>query len=501
MRDISKLQKGRFDVLIIGGGINGAAIANMAAEAGLRTALIEKNDFASGTSSKSTKLVHGGLRYLENFEFDLVRESLRERFIQLINVPHLVKPLEFIIPVYKTSPRPFWMIKLGVKLYDFLSGKYLIHPHRVLTIQEVVKELPDINQEGLLGGVSYYDAQMDDARLCLENVLSAREKGANVYNYLEVLRVSKVNGKAQGIEVKDKLTNTRFDIKADRIISCVGPWTNQMLKIENPHAMAKIRTTKGVHIVYQGELSSKAMLVQAKKDKRIFFIIPWKGNSLIGTTDTDFSGNPNDVKVEDEDIEYLFKEALRIFPNKDFQRKNIISSFAGLRPLVRKEGSPSKVSRNHVLEESYSGIIYVMGGKYTTYRKIAEDVMVLMGREKNRESSLSYPLVGSGVVTDKPASIAKEYKVDEALVCYLINIYGRCFEDVLKLTKEDESLKDVICSCSPAIKAQIKYAQSVELACKEDDVYWRRLDMGYLPCQSGKCQNLIKEILEVENGV
>jgi len=231
-RNIDKLSQDYFDLLVIGGGINGAAITNLAALNGLSVALVDKGDFASGTSSKSTKLMHGGLRYLENLEFDLVGESLKERFIQLKNIPHLVKPLEFIIPVYKKDARPLWMMKFGVAFYDLLSGRYLIDKHRSLTKEEIFGMIPGIKNEGLVGGVSYFDAQMDDARICLENVLSADKKGACIANYVKVITFIKENGKAVGVKVEDILTKRTFEIRAKKIVCAVGPWTNVFINME-----------------------------------------------------------------------------------------------------------------------------------------------------------------------------------------------------------------------------------------------------------------------------
>ena len=215
-----------YDLLVIGGGINGAAIANIAIDAGLKVILLEKGDFAGGTSSKSTKLVHGGLRYLENFEFDLVREALKERFIQLQSVPHLVKPLPFVIPVYTTDRRPLWMMKLGVFLYDVLSGKYRIGPHRSLSKKEVIDLVPGVKEDNLTGGVLYYDAQMDDARLCLENILSAQAKGAQVFNYTKVNEFIKENGRAVGVIAQDVLNGKIFTVNAKRIVCAAGPWAH-----------------------------------------------------------------------------------------------------------------------------------------------------------------------------------------------------------------------------------------------------------------------------------
>lgn len=375
MSDIEKLAGKEYDLLVIGGGINGAAIANIAASHGLKTCLLEKNDFASGASSKSTKLIHGGLRYLEYFEFGLVRESLRERYIQLKAAPRLVKPLRFIIPVYKNDKRPLWLMHLGVSLYDWLAGKYVIKPHSKLSAQDILREEPLLKKEGLVGGLSYFDAQMDDARLCLENVLCAQRNGADVANYTEVISFLKEAGKVKGAEAKDKLGGAIIKVRAKQVVCAAGPWSNILIKMDDPKAKDIIRLTKGVHIVYSKQLSNNALLVPSDGDGRVFFIIPWQGHSLIGTTDTDYSASPDEVKPETSDIDYLLEGAKRVFPQEELTKENIINAFAGLRPLLYKKGAPSAISRRHMIFKAPSGIIFVLGGKYTTYRKIAYDCL------------------------------------------------------------------------------------------------------------------------------
>jgi len=498
-RDINKFTQGPYDLLVIGGGINGAAVANMAALNGLRVSLLEKGDFASGTSSKSTKLLHGGLRYLENFEFDLVKESLKERFIQLKSAPHLAKRLSFIIPVYKGDQRPLWMMKFGVQLYDFLSGKYKIEKHRVLTAEEVSSNIPGIEKENLLGGILYFDAQMDDARLCLENVLSAVSQGADVANYVEVKFLIKEMGKTIGVEAFDFLNNQRFQVLAKKIVCAVGPWTNLFIQKERSQAPQKVRTTKGVHIVYKDQFCKHAVFTQTKKGGRMFFIIPWKGHSLIGTTDTDFDGNPDDVKVEQQDIDYLANEAKRIFPWMEFNENNVITTFAGLRPLVFNENSPSRISRKHKIEQSYSGVNYIMGGKYTTYRKIAEDYLRLIVKKKLVETQDQYPLYGGGKIKDDVQQVAQQFGVHSEVVQSLMDMYGTRYMDVLALCERDDDLKESICTCTNTIKAQVVYSIETELAVKEEDIITRRLGLEYQDCETKQCRHVVQEILSAKS--
>lgn len=494
-RNIPRFSQTQYDVLIVGGGINGAAIAHLAALNGLKVALLEKGDFASGTSSKSTKLMHGGLRYLENFEFDLVQESLKERTIQLKSIPHLVKLLPFVIPVYKNDRRPLWMMKLGVWLYDFLSGKYVIEKHKSLTRDEIIRLVPGIKQDNLLGGVMYYDAQMDDARVCLENVLMADKLGAHVANYAEAREFIKESGRTVGVMAYDMLTQQTFEVRAKKIIFTIGPWTNLLLRKEHKQQRERLRLTKGIHIVYRGEFSKYALLITTQKEKRIFFIIPWKGNALIGTTDTDYSGLPDRLQVEEEDIDYLFKEARRIFPNVNFRREGIVTTFAGLRPLAHQRGHPSQVSRKHVIEQTYSGIIYVIGGKYTTYRKIAEDALKLIMKKLPVDTEKNFTLYGSGEITEKPEDVAQRYGLAVETAQLLLNTYGARYQDVLSLINKNASLKEPICSCSPAIRAQAAYALKVEMAQNKEDVLERRLSLVYNDCPTKRCRDVISQII------
>lgn len=493
-RNLDTLKKNTYDLLVVGGGINGAAISYLASAAGLNVALIEKGDFASGTSSKSSKLVHGGIRYLESFQFSLVREALLERYIHLKEVPHLVKPLPFIIPVYSEDKRPLWFIQLGVFLYDLMSGKYNIQKFKKLTRDEIIQMEPALKQEGLKGGFLYYDAQMDDARLCLENILSAHATGADVANYCEVKSFLKKDGVVTGVRVKDLLLEEEreFDVKAEKVICAAGPWTNELLKMDDPSATEVVRTTKGIHIVYPKKLTEKALVISSSKDKRIFFVIPWQGNSLIGTTETDYSDNLDNVTVDEKDIDYLLEETKRVFPHVNINKNEPFITFAGLRPLVKRKGNPSKISREHMIFESNSKITFVVGGKYTTYRKVALDCL---SRFIYIQPSLNHPLYGGGSILDNPKEIMAEYGLDLEVLSSLMGFYGSRYKEVLRLIKEDASLKETVCPHNSIIRAQIKYAFDYEMAQKEEDVIYRRLSIGYNACLMNECKEHFKKAI------
>ncbi len=381
-RDIAKLKAGHFDLLVIGGGINGCAIARDASLRGLTTALIEKDDFACGASGKSTKIIHGGIRYLEQFNLNLIYEALHERGTLLRTASQLVWPLEFIIPVYKGDPRPLIMMRTGVFIYDMLAGRANIHCHRPLDKSELTLFEPSITPKGLKGGVMYCDAQMDDIRLCLDNAISASEAGCCIANKVEAEGLVKKEGRVAGVEAKDTLTGEKFTIRAQYVVNATGAWSNRLVWADEPHAPAITRPTKGIHLVYKKLPITRAMLFSARKDKRIFFAIPWRDYTLIGTTDTDFNGPPDEVYAERSDVEYLLDEIRRVFPDENISKEGVITTYAGLRPLMNTQGiAPWKVSREHYIKESGSGLISVVGGKYTTYRRLAQQLVDLVARK------------------------------------------------------------------------------------------------------------------------
>lgn len=378
-RDIGRLKSEKFDILVIGGGINGCAIARDASLRGVRTALIEKNDFASGASGKTTKLIHGGIRYLEQFNFKLVYEALHERQVLLKTAPQLVHPLEFIIPAYKNDPRSLLKIKTGATIYDWMAGKDKLRCCRLLKKNELISLEHNIDPVNLRGGVIYCDTQMDDVRLCLDNAISAHEAGCCMANKIEAAGFIKEIGKIAGVEAQDKLTGEKLSIRASIVVNATGAWSNTIVKMDEPKAPPITRPTKGIHIVYRKLPHDRAIILSHHKDKRIFFVIPWRNLSLIGTTDTDFFGPADEVYACADEVEYLLDETSRIFPGEKIDKKGIITTYASLRPLVNTGRTPAwQVSREHLIRESRAGLISVVGGKYTTYRHLAEQVVDLV---------------------------------------------------------------------------------------------------------------------------
>lgn len=375
-QNLQRLANEEFDLLVIGGGIHGAGVARDAAMRGLKVALVEKGDYASGTSSKSSKLIHGGLRYLEHAEFGLVFESLRERSILLRIAPHLVKPLPFLFPIYE-GDRPPWMVRTGMILYETLSAFRNVGRHRMLSAAEALREEPALKPDGLRGAAEYWDCQEDDARFCLANVVDAAANGAVCANYVGVEQFGSRSGNLVSATVRDRISDSRLEIRAKAFVNAGGPWVDKIAALDK--SSLGLRPTKGIHLVTRRLTQGHALLLQSKEDRRVFFVLPWGSqHSLIGTTDTDFSGSPDQVEADSHDVEYLLAEANRSLPTVRLGEKDVLATFAGLRPLLQQAGrKPSDVTRKHKLSVSENGLISIIGGKYTTYRAVAEEVVDL----------------------------------------------------------------------------------------------------------------------------
>lgn len=377
LENIEILKSEMFDLLIIGGGITGAGVARDAALRGLKVALVEQQDFAIGTSSRSSKLIHGGIRYLENFDFKLVFEALSERNKLFLMAPHLSHPLRFLIPLYKNSRVGMFKMGLGMWLYDALALFQAPKLHERLNANETVSRYPIVEAADLKGSYVYSDGYMDDDRLVHETLRSAHEADAVCINYVSVLDRKKVNKNIQIVSVKNQKTNELFEIKAKYIISTVGPWTDLVGSVMVEKWKKILRPTKGIHLTFSKDKINlpTAVVMAAEKSSRIIFAIPRHEMIIIGTTDTDFQGHPEDVNVNKEDVEYLLKTANQYFPGANLKPADIISSYAGVRPLIQDEsGTEGKTSREHAILHD-DGISFIAGGKYTTYRKMSEDIV------------------------------------------------------------------------------------------------------------------------------
>ncbi|MBI2688810.1 MAG: glycerol-3-phosphate dehydrogenase/oxidase [Acidobacteria bacterium] len=362
---------GPFDAAIIGGGIIGAGIARDLSLRGARVALVEKGDFGGGTTSGSTRLIHGGLRYLEMLDFGLVRMDLRERETLLRIAPHLVRPLEFRIPFVRQSAWFRFKMRVGLTLYDALSYDRSLPGHRFLGNAEALADEPSLTKDGLQGAGSYYDAQVRlPERLCLENLIDAANNGAVVRNYCEVVAANHDDGRVGSLRVRDGGTGEESELRARVFVNATGAWFDRVEKTLTGSPSRRLRTTKGIHLTC-APMVNKANVLFSPIDGRLFFVIPLMGKTWIGTTDTDYTEDPANVSAAEDDIEYLLHSVEPFFP--DIRRLPIYSTNAGVRALVRRPGSESSVSRAHKVEETHPGMISVLGGKITGYRAIAEE--------------------------------------------------------------------------------------------------------------------------------
>lgn len=421
LKNISRLQSHEFDLLIVGGGITGAGAARDAAMRGLRVGLIEARDFASGTSSRSSKLIHGGIRYLENMEFKLVFEALNERNKLFEMCPHLVHPLRFMIPLYEDSRVGIFKMGLGMWLYDALALFQAPEMHEHLTASESMDRMPILRSTGLRGSYVYSDGYMDDDRLVHETLRSADARGAAIANFVEATgAVFGSGGKISEVVCRDGLSGKEFRVRARHVISTVGPWTDELAARWFGEWNKILRPTKGVHLTFRRDRLplASAVVMAAEKSSRIVFAIPRHEMIVIGTTDTDFSGSPQDVRTERADVEYLLSIANQYFPGARLRETDILASYAGVRPLVH-DGSATegKTSREHTIFTDTRGVTFVAGGKYTTYRLMAEQVVDEALEQFPFEERLKFPRADTSrplnPETDPEVYRRAQFQVDE----------------------------------------------------------------------------------------
>ena len=480
------------DLLIIGGGISGAGIARDAALRGFRTALVDKSDFGAGTSSHSSRLIHGGIRYLEQGAFRLVFEASHERRVLLRIAPHLVHPLAFLFPIYKGSRVPAWKLRAGMWLYDVLSAFRNVHWHRWLRPKKVRRVEPGLRDRGLVGAALYYDAQTDDARLVIATVRSAIRAGALAANYVEVTALLKPDGRVRGAVVRDLLTGETATLRAHVVVNATGPWSDQVRRLDDPQAPPALRLTKGAHVTVPRKrmANQHAITLFSQLDGRVMFVLPWDDLAYIGTTDTDADASPDELRVTAADVTYLLRSANAAFPDAHLGSTDVISAWVGMRPLLREDrGSPSQVSREHRVLESPHGLISIVGGKLTTYRVMARDVV---DRVAKRLHELDGRPVARRPATDRqplPGGEAAELAVlfeaarargaPEATARHLVAQYGSEAAAVLNLVDRDRKLGEAIVPGRPEIWAEVDYAAQRELAMRVQDVLIRRLHLFY----------------------
>jgi glycerol-3-phosphate dehydrogenase len=485
MARLSETAHGTFDLLIVGGGVIGAGIARDAALRGLQVALFEQADFAGGTTAGSTRLIHGGLRYLETLDLRLVRMDLREREALLRIGPHLVKPLEFLVPLYGRSLTYRSKLSLGMLLYDLLSFDKSLPRHRWLTRDEVMRSEPHLLSAHLQGAAAYYDAQVElPERLCLENLIEAREHGACLLNYTEVLRALRANGRITGLRVRDVLSGEEAEVAGRVTVNAAGPWFDGVAARLTPSVPRRVRTTKGIHVACPPVVRC-ALVLFSPVDGRLFFAIPWLGYTWIGTTDTDFVDEPRRASATPADVDYLMRSAREFLPALDSGQ--ILFSNAGVRALVTDEGSESSVSRQHrVVDETESGapgLISVLGGKITGYRAIAEEVTDLACRRLGtvrRCRTAETPLPGARASAIRAAAVPG---VSQATVDHLRSLYGSRAADVLRLAASNPAFAEPLAADTPDIAAQVAFAVRTEQCLRVSDFLLRRTRLGFGPDQ------------------
>lgn len=497
--NIEKLRTETFDLLIIGGGITGAGTACVASNQGIKTALVEMNDFASGTSSKSSKLLHGGVRYLEQYQFKLVFEALKDRNDLFKTIPHIAKPLSFIVPIYKNYKETVLLMNLGLSLYDFLSyisGNMVTKIHKFLTGRGVINYENKILQNGLKGGIQYFDGHCDDSRLTLENIKTAQSNNTVIANYIKIINFKKDdNGQVIEAVAKDLISNETFVIKAKKILNAAGPWLDSVNKSDNKSYKDKLRPTKGVHIIIPKVTDGNALLIKTPTEPiRWVFIIPYQNYSMVGTTDTE-AKNHDDYTYLDEDnyasadeIKYLLETVNHYFPNAIVTKNDIVSSFGGWRPLIAppEDMSESDISREHQIFETDSGIICIAGGKLTAYVSMAQEIVEYVNKKYNLSDKnikiKDYPQLLSWKTNynlrEYISNEQKKYSLtDHQLIERLINKYGTEYYKIYQIIQLSPIMReeiDYLSKDAQCLRAEVIYSVLYEMTMTVNDFMIRR---------------------------
>ncbi|HDZ17966.1 MAG TPA: glycerol-3-phosphate dehydrogenase/oxidase [archaeon] len=513
---LKQLKENFYDLIIIGAGITGAGVAREAAMRGLKVACVDMQDFAAGTSSRSSKLGHGGLRYIPLGEKDLVRESATERNWMRAHIPHLVRPIPFLFTILEGGKYKKRDAIAVCRIYDFLSDDKSefknFKKHKWYSSEEIFEMEPEIIREGNKGGVVYYDTNLDDARLTIEVLKEAVIRGADIINYCKVTGYIKINGLICGVKCSDNENNIQFEINGKIIVNSTGIWTDTLLeKYSQEIPKPLIRPTKGVHLQFRRKhLKNKmALFFNSIKDDRIFFIIPRdKDFTIVGTTDTDYNGdlaNPSCIKA---DADYLIESVKYYFPSAELDYKNILSAYAGIRPLVMQKGKPeSDISRKHIIFFSEDGLLTITGGKLTAWRRMAEDLfkkIIEKGFFLNakRENDFSKQKFAISLEKEDWIDALKKMNIliDSDIADHLYQQYGRGALQILGIIKQDESLKERIIAENNFIKAEIIYCLRYEPTPHLIDVFCRRTEMALWISlnESFKAAQIVAELIAGE---
>ncbi len=501
---LSALAVEEFDILVIGGGVTGAGALLDAASRGLKVAMVEARDIASGTSSRSSKLIHGGLRYLEQYDFKLVREALHERELMVASLsPHLVKPVGFLYPLHeKYKERTY--VGAGLALYDMLRGFQRAMPwHKHISQRKIHQIAPSLRPDIVTGAIKYYDAQVDDARHTMTIVRTARRHGAVVATHVEVKELIRNGKKVVGALVTDLLTGEDIKVTSKSVVMCAGIWSDELHKEFGITPGYGVTMSKGVHIILPGSAINSDTGIILKTAISVLFLIPWGDKWIVGTTDTPYTGDRAYPHATDEDIEYILEQANKVL-EPQLKREEIIGAYAGLRPLVAnaKDSSTTKLSREHTVDRSAPGFVSIAGGKYTTYRVMGKDVIDLAALDLRRVVSGSctdkLPLVGADgyfALTQQVPMIAKEYGLPEETITHLLNRYGSLINEVLAIVESDKRNGKPLDLSLPYIKAEIIYAVTHEGAMSVDDVISRRTRLAFEAPNAGL--HLVDEIATI----
>ncbi len=504
---LRRLSSETFDLLVIGGGITGCGVIRDAAQRGLKVALIEANDIASGTSSRSSKLIHGGLRYLEQLEFGLVFEAVNERQVLMRIAPHLVTAQGFLFPIYGSSRHGLGLLKLGLWVYEALSMFRSPKLHRNLGLRQVQEVEPLLSVEGLKGAPLYYDCATDDARLTLETMLDGIGAGALVLNHARVESlILEDAGNICGVRVHDQLQGETTDVRARVVVNATGPWTDRVRSMSgtfNP----LLRPTKGIHIVVDFERLplAHAVVCTHPEDGRVLFAVPWGDRAYIGTTDTDFEGDPACVAATTEDVDYLLQACQHYFPEPKLSREDVLATWAGLRPLIQDTdaNTESSVSREHEVIVGEDGLLTVAGGKLTTYRVMAEEVVdkaleLLVGQnacpvdlvesythQEPLPGAVGWPASGDVEEVAERVSSAAGTGLSRESALHLASRYGTRGIDIGESLSEQEGRMERLVEARPEVMGIVDWAVTKELACTLEDVMVRRTQLFFRDVDQG----------------
>ncbi len=497
-KSLEELEREVFDLLVIGGGITGSGLARDATGRGLRVGLLEAGDIGGGTSGNSSRLIHGGLRYLEAFEFGLVFEALRERRRLLELAPHLVRPLPFLLPVFRGDSPGLPKLAAGMMLYETLSLFRSPERHRILGSSEALAAEPAIRSAGLSGGALYYDAQVDDARLTLAVARGAREAGAVVVSYAPVVGIEAERGAETRVSVHDRISNREIVVRARLVANAAGPWSDRIRRLADPSVAPRLRTTKGVHILVPRDrvANRNAVIFRSVVDDRVMFILPWGDFTYVGTTDTEFDGDPVDAIADPEDIGYLLASANGIFPAAHLTESDVVSTWAGVRPLLAPATarglSASATSREHAIWRDPSGLLNIAGGKLTTFRSMAAEGASVAAAILKEEFGIrsgdfhtefvpvpGAPEFGIRNLVDNLRRRAEEIHVDATIVEALVGRHGEDAGRVLDLVDADPTLGSRLVPELSYLRAEIIYAVREEMAMTLEDILRRRLHLFY----------------------